>query len=84
MKPELKKVQFSYIVESSSDILSGVFHSINGSYKSARIMLRSSIETFLKGFCEQDIEGILEEKRIYVIFDAINMVIYVRTLIPRM
>ncbi|MDO5978794.1 hypothetical protein [Flavivirga spongiicola] len=76
LKPEIKKIQFTYIVESSSDILSAVFHSINGSYKSARMMLRSSIETFFKGFCEQDIEGILEEKRIFVIFDSIKEIDY--------
>lgn len=76
LNPELNKVQFTYLVESSSDILSAVFHSINGSYKSARMMLRSSIETYFKGFCEPDIHGILEEKRIFVIFDSIRELEY--------
>lgn len=74
--PKLTKSQFSYLVESSSDIGTAIFQSVNGSYKSARMLLRSSIETFFKGFCMEDIDGILTEKRIFVIFDAIKELDY--------
>lgn len=76
LNPKLTSVQFSYFIESSSDIGSAVFHSINGSYKSARMLLRSSIETFFKGYCVNEIPGILEEKRVFVIFDSIKELDY--------
>ncbi|MCB9049724.1 MAG: hypothetical protein H6556_09850 [Lewinellaceae bacterium] len=72
----LRTDQFSYLAESSSDIGSAIFHSVNGSYKSSRMLLRSSIETFFKGFCFDEIEDILEEKRVFVIFDKIKELNY--------
>ena len=73
---KIGQIQFSYIAESSSDIGTAIFHSANGSYKSAKMMLRSSIETFFKGFCSDDINGILIEKRIYKIFGHIKELEY--------
>ncbi len=60
---------FQYIQESCSDIGIAYFNLLNGNYKSAKFLLRSSIETFLKGFNNDEYEGIFEEKSVYVIFE---------------
>src|SRR5262245_43255737 len=48
-KPNLTPTQFDYLAECVSDIGNALFCWIHGAYKPARLMLRSSIETFVKG-----------------------------------
>lgn len=64
--------QKDFILESVSDIGNSVFLTINGAYKSSKLMLRSSIETFLKGISIDCLDKIDEEKRIYQMFDQIS------------
>lgn len=64
--------QRDYILESISDIGNAVFLLINGAYKPAKLVLRSSIETFLKGIAILYLEDIDKEKRIYQMFDRIS------------
>jgi len=60
--------QHAYLEESLSDIGQSLFCWMHGAYKASRVMLRSSIETFTKGFCCAEIPGILTEKRVHEIF----------------
>lgn len=74
--PELTQTQYLYFVESSSDIGSAVFHAVSGSYKSARMLLRSSIETFFKAFSSDDIKDVYLEKRVFYMFEQIKKLSY--------
>ncbi len=64
--------QRDFLLETISDIGNSIFLSINGAYKPSRLMLRSSIETFLKGFAIDKLSDIDKEKRIYQMFDNIK------------
>ena len=64
--------QLSYIKESCSDIGTCFFSTFHGSYKSAKLLLRSSIETFLKGFSKDEIVNIDQETSVYCMFDNIK------------
>lgn len=64
--------QSNFLLESVSDIGNVVFLAINGAYKSARLMLRSSIETFLKGFAIDALPNIDQEMIINKMFDDIK------------
>lgn len=66
-----KDKQRDYILESISDIGNAVFLLINGAYKPAKLVLRSSIETFLKGIAIVSLTDIDKEKKIYQMFDRI-------------
>jgi hypothetical protein len=44
----------------------------HGAYKASKMMLRSSIETFLKGFSLDEISDIDQEKSVYNIFDRVK------------
>src|SRR5436190_1776916 len=48
--PAISKKQLAFLTESCSDIGSALFVMTNGAYKASKMMLRSSIETFNKGF----------------------------------
>ena len=67
-----KDKQFAFIVESCSDIGNAIFLMANGSYKAAKLMQRSSIETFIKGFNLDEIPNIDSEKSVYKIFDNVK------------
>jgi hypothetical protein len=81
--PQNKKVlnakENNYILESLSDIGNSIFLLINGAYKPSKLMLRSSIETFLKGISLFRLNNIDEEKRIYQMFDRINEIDFFKT-----
>ena len=64
--------QSDFLLETVSDIGNSIFLSINGAYKPSRLILRSSIETFSKGFVIDSISDIDQEKRIYQMFDNIK------------
>ena len=69
MDPFLNKEQFSYIQESASDCGQSLFLCINGCYKGARLLLRSSIENLLKGITVDEVPQIVTEKSVYQVFD---------------
>lgn len=71
-EPKISKKQLSFLTESCSDIGSSIFVMSHGAYKASRMMLRSSIETFNKGFCLDDIPNIDTVKSVYNIFDMIK------------
>ncbi len=63
---------YEYILESLSDLGNCIFLLINGAYKAAKLMLRSSIETFFKGVTSDSLPNVLTEKRVFKIFDDIK------------
>lgn len=58
-----------YYKETGSDLIQSIFCWTLGSYKTANIMLRSSIETFLKAVLGNTNEEIYDEKSIYRLFE---------------
>ncbi len=64
--------QSNFLLESVSDVGNSLFLAVNGAYKPARLMLRSSIETFLKGFIIDQLLNVDQEKRINKIFEDIK------------
>ena len=64
--------QRQFLFETISDIGNSFFLCINGAYKPSKLMLRSSIETFLKGLFIKDIANLDKEKRIYKMFEDIK------------
>lgn len=71
--PPINDVQIAYLTESSSDIGNAIFVMANGAYKPSKLMIRSSIETFMKGFCLDWYPTIVQEKSLYKMFDAIKI-----------
>ena len=61
-----------YLHESVSDILQSIFLWINGAYKGASLLLRSSIENFIKGNVGIYDATVYTEKSVYKIFDKIK------------
>lgn len=57
------------ISEAVSDLSSSLFNWINGSYKACRIMLRSSIENFIRAIAATEQPEIIKEKNIYKLFE---------------
>lgn len=76
LKSSLKDKEFSFLLESTSDIATALFHLFSGSYKSSKLILRSSIETFLKGFSLSFIDDIDKESSIYEMFNRIKALPY--------
>lgn len=62
--------QILYLNEAVSDIGHALFNWIHGAYKSSRIMLRSSIETFVKGMSCAEFPTILIERSTYKVFEV--------------
>lgn len=58
------------ISEAVSDLSSSLFNWINGSYKACRIMLRSSIENFVRAIAAIEQPEIIREKNIYKLFES--------------
>lgn len=72
LTPELSDDQILFLKESCSDIGNAYFVMIHGAYKPSRLMLRSSIETFLKGFTLDEYTGVTTEKSLYKIFETVK------------
>ncbi|WP_407480398.1 hypothetical protein [Elizabethkingia miricola] len=70
--PGINDDQLNYLKESCSDIGNAIFCLINGSYKPANLILRSSIETFLKSFNLDTYPEIVTEKSLYKIFETLK------------
>lgn len=68
--------QHEYIKETSSDLTTCLFHLSTGAYKSARLLLRSSIECFIKGFCMGFDDKINKNKSVVDIFTIVKELPY--------
>ena len=66
---ELNDFQYSFYSESCSDCGVALFDSVNGNYKGSRLLLRSSIENFMKAVCLDEDTTIDREKSVYALFD---------------
>lgn len=73
-KPVLSKDQFDYLQESVSDCGQCLFMAIHGCYKGTRLLLRSSIESFLKGISLDVAPQIVKEKSVYQVFGDADVV----------
>lgn len=58
------------ISEVVSDLSSSLFNWINGSYKACRIMLRSSIENFIRAISAIEQPEIIKEKNVFKLFES--------------
>lgn len=72
INPIIDDVQIAYLTECISDIGNAIFVMVNGAYKPSKLMIRSSIETFMKGFCLDWYPTIIHEKSLYKMFDTIK------------
>jgi len=72
LTPKLTAEQYSFLKESCSDLGNAIFISFHGSYKASKLVLRSSIETFLKGFTKDVVPDIDEETSMYEFFIKIK------------
>lgn len=69
---KLSPIQFSFLKESCSDVGISFFSAIHGSYKSSKMLLRSSIETFFKGYFLDLIPDLDKESSMYNYFKKIK------------
>ena len=65
----MTKEQYEYLQESCSDLGQAFFLIFHGCYKGAKLLLRSSIENFLKGSCMDEDRSLPTTKSVYEIFD---------------
>lgn len=72
--PTLPRVQFEYLQESISDCGQAFFLSMNGCYKGARLLLRSSIETFIRAMSMDEVPEIEKETSVFEVFELVNRV----------
>lgn len=68
---EFFQEEFPYLKECCSDLASALFISVHGVYKGTRILMRSSIEMFLRGMFSMEFHNIKNEKNLYKIFRII-------------
>lgn len=68
-KNELSESQYDYLQESCSDIGQAFFLLFHGCYKGAKLLLRSSIENYLKGICLDEDSSLPKTKSVYEVFD---------------
>ncbi len=69
---KLTTKQFNFIKESCSDFGTALFTLLHGAYKASKLLLRSSIETFLKGFNLDAIPDIDEEISVFELFTKVK------------
>lgn len=72
-KNELPESQYDFLQESCSDIGQAFFLLFHGCYKGAKLLLRSSIENFLKGICLDEDSSLPKTKSVYEIFRKARM-----------
>ena len=65
----MPKEQYEYLQESCSDVGQAFFLTFHGCYKGAKLLLRSSIENFLKGSCLDEDKSLPSTKSVYEVFD---------------
>ena len=68
--------EYLFLKETNSDLATSLFHIMTGSYKSARLLLRSSIECFIKSFALDWSPDIDKEKSVYEIFKKVKALKY--------
>lgn len=68
----ISSIQFPFLKESCSDSGISFFSTFHGSYKSSKLLLRSSIETFLKGYFLDLIPDLDKESSMYELFRKIK------------
>lgn len=59
-----------FLNEMGSDLLLALFSIVQGMYKPAKLLLRCSMENFLKSMVMIDTPTIIQERSVYEIFDA--------------
>ena len=65
----IDETQFSYLQESCSDLGQALFLVIHGCYKGAKLLIRSSIENFLKGVAFDEDVTIVTTKSVYEVIE---------------
>lgn len=70
----LTSKQFYYLQESVSDCGQCFFLALNGCYKGAKLLLRSSIETFIRALCIDEDSTIETETSVYEVFNKIKQI----------
>lgn len=70
---EISESQYDFLQESCSDIGQAFFLLFHGCYKGAKLLLRSSIENFLKGICLDEDPSLPKTKSVYEIFDKAKL-----------
>lgn len=68
--------QFDFFSESCSDCGLALFDSANGNYKAARLLLRSSIENFMKAIAQDEDNSIDQESSVFKLFDRVKAIIF--------
>lgn len=68
--------QFDFFSESCSDCGLALFDSANGNYKAARLMLRSSIENFMKAISQDEDNSIDQESSVFKLFDRVKAIVF--------
>ena len=68
----MSQKQYEYLQESCSDVGQAFFLLFHGCYKGAKLLLRSSIENFLKGSCMDEDKSLPKTKSVYEVFDKSN------------
>lgn len=66
--------QFDFFSESCSDCGLALFDSVNGNYKAARLLLRSSIENFMKAIAQDEDNSIDQESSVYNLFNRVKAI----------
>lgn len=70
----LSQKQFEFFAESWSDCGLALFDAVNGNYKAARLLLRSSIENYMKAIALDADTTIDQESSVYNLFDRVKAV----------
>lgn len=68
-KEFFNKTSIEYLKETGSDIIQSIFCWVSGAYKPANMMLRSSVETFLKATLGNVNQNVFDEKSLFRVFD---------------
>lgn len=76
LENSIPEKEYLYLKEANSDLVTSLFHLMTGNYKSCKLLIRSSIECFLKGFALSFIPDINQEKSVYELFDKIKALSY--------
>src|SRR5690554_13180 len=79
---KISQTQFTYLLESCSDIGTSFFNLLHGSYKSSKLILRSSIETFLKGFTMDEYKDVITETSMFNVFRNVKALSFFRLGLP--
>lgn len=66
--------QFEFFSESCSDCGLALFDAVNGNYKASRLLLRSSIENFMKAIVLDEDTTIDQESSVFNLFDRVKAV----------